>query len=179
MQKKQKKAVPSFKTGKENVVIKTEDGKAGSLGDAKVQGGKQALQPPPEERDPIPWAQVELPLMPHTLMQCRWRDGTMRAARVIERRPLLGTTDQWEYYVHYRGVDRRMDCWRTVDDFDKDSIVPPRLLDEMDPKTKQPKYEEIESEDDGHHGFSVQKIRAHEAATKVKNIEQIELYRSR
>lgn len=44
-------------------------------------------------------------------------------------------------------------------------------------RTKKPKYEEIHSEDDGHHGFSVQKIRAHEEATKVKNIEKIELGR--
>ena len=42
-------------------------------------------------------------------------------------------------------------------------------------RTKQPKYEEIQSEDDGHHGFSPQKIRAHEEATKVKNVESIEL----
>jgi histone acetyltransferase MYST1 len=137
-----------------------------------------SLQPPPEQRDPIPWNEVELPLLPHTLLRCTWRDGTMRPARVIERRPLKnGGPDDWEYYIHYRQVDRRMDCWKLLEDFDKDSIIPPRLLDTIDPKTKQPKYEEIHSEDDGHHGFSVQKIRAHEEATKVKNVEQIELGR--
>ena len=174
----------AIKTGKENhVAVKTEDGKA-PLGGKDVgttgkpqPGGKPALLLPPEERDPVPWEQVELPLMPHTLMQCRWRDGTMRAARIIERRPLKGSDTEWEYYIHYRGVDRRMDCWKTLEDFDRNTIVPPRLLDELDAKTKQPKYEEIESEDDGHHGFSMQKIRAHEAATKVKNVEQIELGR--
>jgi len=84
-----------------------------------------ALQPPPELRDPIPWSEVELPLLPHTLLRCTWRDGTMRPARVIERRPLKnGAPDEWEYYIHYRQVDRRMDCWKLLEDFDKESIVP-------------------------------------------------------
>ena len=55
-----------------------------------------SLQPPPEQRDPIPWNEVELPLLPHTLLRCTWRDGTMRPARVIERRPLKnGGPDDW------------------------------------------------------------------------------------
>jgi hypothetical protein len=94
-----------------------------------------ALAPPPEERDPVPWSEVELPLLPHTLLKCKWRDGTMRPARIIERRPLKGGgADDWEYYVHYRQVDRRMDCWKLLEDFDTESIVPPRIIDPMDPK---------------------------------------------
>lgn len=95
----------------------------------------QPEAPKPEEREPIPWSEVELPLLPHTQLNCTWRDGTMRPARIIERRPLKGGgADDWEYYIHYRGVDRRMDCWKLLEDFDKDSIIPPRLLDAVDPK---------------------------------------------
>jgi hypothetical protein len=94
-----------------------------------------AAKEPPEEREPVPWNEVELPLLPHTLLKCKWRDGTMRPARIVERRPLKGgAADEWEYYIHYRSVDRRMDCWKLLEDFDKDSIIPPRLLDPMDPK---------------------------------------------
>ena len=33
-------------------------------------------------------------------MDCKWRDGEYHPARVIERRPVMGT-NQHEYYVHY------------------------------------------------------------------------------
>lgn len=97
---------------------------------AQTQGPQQETK-----REPVPWDELEFPLLPHTQMQCKWRDGSMRAARIVERRPLKGGEDnEWEYYIHYRGVDRRMDCWKLLEDFDRDSVVPPRLLDPMDPK---------------------------------------------
>ena len=91
--------------------------------------------PPEDTREPTPWDQLDFPLLPHTQLSCRWRDGTMRLARIVERRPVKGGgEDEWEYYVHFRGVDRRMDCWKTLEDFDKNSVIPPKLLDAVDPK---------------------------------------------
>lgn len=44
--------------------------------------------------------QVKLPLDPGTRVDCRWRDGQMYPARVIERRPAANGIDH-EYYMHY------------------------------------------------------------------------------
>lgn len=44
--------------------------------------------------------QVKLPLDPGTRVDCRWRDGQMYPARVIERRPAPNGIDH-EYYMHY------------------------------------------------------------------------------
>ena len=46
------------------------------------------------------WRQVKLPLDPGTRVDCRWRDGQMYPARVIERRPAANGMDH-EYYMHY------------------------------------------------------------------------------
>ena len=44
--------------------------------------------------------QVRLPLDPGTRVDCRWRDGQMYPARVIERRAARNGIDH-EYYMHY------------------------------------------------------------------------------
>ena len=44
--------------------------------------------------------QVKLPLDPGTRVDCRWRDGQMYPARVIERRAAPNGIDH-EYYMHY------------------------------------------------------------------------------
>ena len=122
------------KRGKENLVKENVQALPADAPIPETQAQAEAPKPE-EEREPIPWSEVELPLLPHTQLNCTWRDGTMRPARIIERRPLKGGgADDWEYYIHYRGVDRRMDCWKLLENFDKDSIIPPRLLDAVDPK---------------------------------------------
>ena len=43
---------------------------------------------------------MKLPLDPGTRVDCRWRDGQMYPARVIERRSAPNGIDH-EYYMHY------------------------------------------------------------------------------
>ena len=46
--------------------------------------------------------QVRLPLDVGTQVECRFRDGQYRLAKVIERRPRKDVdTGEYEYYVHY------------------------------------------------------------------------------
>ena len=46
--------------------------------------------------------QVKLPLDVGTQVECRFRDGQFRLAKVIERRPRTDVNSgEYEYYVHY------------------------------------------------------------------------------
>lgn len=45
---------------------------------------------------------MKLPLDVGTLVECRFRDGQYRLAKIIERRPRKDvSTGEYEYYVHY------------------------------------------------------------------------------
>jgi len=124
-------------------------------------------------------AEVVLPLEPLTLVNCRWRDGKYYPARIVERRELLDAEPgAYEYYVHYRNLNRRMDEWVPVENLDLDTVVYRETFDPNDPKSKRQRIEEEHSEDDGEHeGISAQRLREHEEFTKVKNVGKIELGR--
>ena len=139
--------------------------------------------PPGPSRPPIPRSEVVLPLESLTLVDCRYRDGKYYQARIVERRPIEDKTsetaadDEWDYYVHYRGFNRRMDEWVEMENLNLDTVVPPEV-DPNDPKRKKRRAEEDFSEDEGdHHGISVQRLLEHEEFTKVKNVDKIELGR--
>ena len=76
-------------------------GKAGEGGDAVMADAEHAG---PSGRQPVDRSEVRLPLEVATVvLECRWRDGNYYPARIIERRPGAGGTDEdYEYYVHYR-----------------------------------------------------------------------------
>ena len=42
-----------------------------------------------------------LPLEVGTRMRCRWRDGKLHPVKVIERRKVSSSDEEYEYYVHY------------------------------------------------------------------------------
>lgn len=45
---------------------------------------------------------MKMPLKTGTLLKCRWRDGTLHPAEIIERRLTpSGELHGYEYYVHY------------------------------------------------------------------------------
>ena len=157
-------------------------------GKGKENLGVRGSHPPADHegnptRTPILRSEVILPLEPLTLVECRYRDGKLYPARIVERRPIEGKTardagaEEWEYYVHYRKLNRRMDEWVALDRLDLDTVVPPEV-DPNDPKAKKRRAEEDYSEDEGdHHGISVQRLMEHEEFTKVKNVDKIELGR--
>lgn len=86
------------------------------------------------ERKQVPRDKVVLPLEPYTLVHCLWRDERQRPARIVERRIKRGSKDEWEYYVHFRKLNRRMDQWVSLDKLDLDTVIPPEPLDPNDPK---------------------------------------------
>ena len=126
-------------------------------------------------RLPIPRSQVTLPLELTTLVECRYRDGKSYQARIIERRPIEGKTittagpEDWDYYVHYRNFNRRMDEWVELDALNLDTVIPPDY-DVNDPKNKKRRMDEeehSEEEGEGHEDFDPQQLRDHVAFTKV------------
>ena len=130
---------------------------------------------------PIPRSEVVLPLDPLTLVECLYRDGQYFAARIVDRRPVEGKDhstagpEDWDYYVHYRKLNRRMDEWVEFERLNLDTVVPPEV-DPNDPKAKKRRAEEDFSEDEGdHRGITVQRLMEHEEFTKVKNVDRIEM----
>ncbi|KAK9810626.1 hypothetical protein WJX73_005768 [Symbiochloris irregularis] len=126
-----------------------------------------------------PFGEVKLPLEVGTQVDCRFRDGSFRLAKIIERRPRLDTeTGEFEYYVHYDKLNRRMDDWVLLENLDLSTLDPPvhdAAAGEGRPRHRR-KMED--GADDEHHGeFDAQSLREHEEFTKVKNVEQIELGR--
>ena len=53
------------------------------------------------------------PKMLDKLYTCKWKNGTLQTARVVERR--LDKFGNWEYYMHYEDFDRRLDEWVGAD----------------------------------------------------------------
>lgn len=82
-------------------------------GEGGAPEGEAAGLPPnaaPSGRIPVPRHLVRLPLEVATHLECKWRDGKFYPARIIERRKVDGSADEYEYYVHYRKCE-----WRSTD----------------------------------------------------------------
>lgn len=80
-------------------------------GEGGAAEGDAAGLPPgaaPSGRIPVPRHMVRLPLEVSTHLECKWRDGKFYPARIIERRKVDGTADEYEYYVHYRKCESRL-----------------------------------------------------------------------
>lgn len=152
------------------------------LGDVAMMDAAGGHGAGPSGRPAIPRSMVRLPLEVGTLLDCRWRDGKSYPARIIERRRKPdGGPDDWDYYVHYRKFNRRMDEWVALSNFNLDTVVPPEPEPPGDGRTRGQKRrlddEHSEEEGEGHEDFDPQQLREHEEFTKVKNIEKIELGR--
>ena len=78
-------------------------------------------------------------------------------------------------------VNRRMDEWVELGNFNLDTVVPPEPEPAGDGRTRGQKRkvdeDHSEEEGEGHEDFDPQQLREHEEFTKVKNIEKIELGR--
>lgn len=76
------------------------------------------------------------------------------------------TSHGYYYYIHYNAWDRRMDEWVSRD----------RLSLSYEVNGVNMLYVADDHHDDGHHGnFTEEDIKAHEEATKVKNIDTIQI----
>lgn len=85
--------------------------------------------------------------------------------------------EDYEYYVHYIGYNRRMDDWVNLDQMDF-SEHETKAMWEADGKLagRKRKWEDEELHDD-HGDFDPNALREHEEFTKVKNVAKIELGR--
>ena len=66
-------------------------------------------------------AQTPKPLELGAQLRCKWREGEVKNCEVIERK-LDEDTNEWKYYVHYEGLNRRLDEWVALDRFDLGSV---------------------------------------------------------
>lgn len=149
--------------------------------DSHGPAGHEGSVPPAPNM--VPRDQVVLPLELNTRVRCRWKDGEYYRCKLLERRILSEfnqtTADAnpaaaWEYYVHFSGMNRRMDQWVLTADFDLDSVE--MQLEEVGPDgKKRKKVEEPLSDDEDHGDFDPQQLREHEEFTKVKNVDVIQL----
>jgi histone acetyltransferase MYST1 len=113
-------------------------------------------------------AQTAKPLELGAQLLCRWRDTEVKPCEVLERQQNEDTGD-WEYYVHYEGMNRRMDEWVSLDRFDLGSVteVAGKLT-----RTSKRKHEHEEHEEEGE--LDLATLKEHEEATKVKNVTRIQ-----
>ena len=110
--------------------------------------------------------QTPKPLELGAKLLCRWRDQGVKACEVIERKQNEDTME-WEYYVHYEGLNRRLDEWVPLDRFDLGSVTEEGKLT----RTSKRKFDHEEHEEEGE--LDLATLKEHEEATKVKNINRI------
>jgi len=124
-----------------------------------------------------------LPLEVGTRVLCKWRDGKFHPVKIIERRKLPnGTTNDYEYYVHYTEFNRRLDEWVKLEQLELDSVETD-ADEKVDDKagslkmTRHQKRKIDETHVEGNEELDAASLREHEEFTKVKNITKIELGR--
>ena len=61
--------------------------------------------------------QTPKPLELGAKLLCKWRGDDVKMCEVIERKQ-NEDTGEWQYYVHYEGLNRRLDEWVPLDRFD-------------------------------------------------------------
>jgi len=116
----------------------------------------------------------------------RERDGEKRICEIIERKQL--PNGQWTYYVHFEGLNRRLDAWVSAEELQPiEAQAPdaagrrPTRQDAVNSRratrNMKRKIDEINASslNDTEHDEAMEK--EHEESTKVKNIQTIEIGR--
>jgi histone acetyltransferase MYST1 len=111
-------------------------------------------------------AQTPKPLELGAQLRCKWREGEVKNCEVIERK-LDEDTNEWKYYVHYEGLNRRLDEWVALDRFDLGSVSEEGKMT----RTQKRKLDHEEHEEEGE--LDLATLKEHEEATKVKNINRV------
>mmetsp|Transcript_5893 Transcript_5893/g.18889 ORF Transcript_5893/g.18889 Transcript_5893/m.18889 type:complete len:408 (-) Transcript_5893:304-1527(-) len=123
----------------------------------------------------VPKGPMRVPLELGAKLMCRWRGEEYKSCEIIERKQKSlpdGTTDpsgEWEYYVHYEGLNRRLDEWVGLERFDLGSVNDDGKVTRN--STNKRKHEHEEHEEEGE--LDLATLKEHEEATKVKNISRI------
>ena len=115
-------------------------------------------------RNATPQTPKPLELGAHLL--CKWRDQGVKACEIIERKQ-DEDTGLWQYYVHYEGLNRRLDEWVPLDRFELGSVNEDGKMT----RTSKRKHEAEEHEEEGE--LDLATLKEHEEATKVKNINRV------
>ena len=89
--------------------------------------------------------QTAKPLEMGAKLLCKWRDQGVKSCEVIERRQ-NEDTGEWRYYVHYEGLNRRLDEWVTLDRFVLGGCV---SEEGKFTRTSKRKYDHEEHEEEG------------------------------
>jgi len=110
--------------------------------------------------------QTPKPLELGAKLLCKWRDQGVKACEVIERKQ-CEDDGSWQYYVHYEGLNRRLDEWVPLDRFDLGSVTEEGKLT----RTSKRKFDHEEHEEEGE--LDLATLKEHEEATKVKNINRV------
>eukprot|EP00917_Polyrhabdina_sp_WS-2016_P007252 GHVP01016221.1.p1 GENE.GHVP01016221.1~~GHVP01016221.1.p1 ORF type:complete len:444 (+),score=52.76 GHVP01016221.1:59-1333(+) len=98
----------------------------------------------------------------------KWRKATIIHCRPLPNLDRLPSLSQdYEYYVHFTGYDRRLDCWVA-----RDNII--------ENETEVPEGDHIDSEpslssDEEHDNLDQEYLREHEENTKLKTIEKVQI----
>ena len=115
------------------------------------------------------------PLEVGAKLSCRWRGDEFKSCEVIERQfrtadEIVGgggscsnETGEWEYYVHYDGLNRRLDEWVRLERFDLGTVTEDGKLTRTSSKRKMHDHEEHEEEGE----LDLATLKEHEEATKV------------
>ena len=104
------------------------------------------------------------------------KEGVKKKAKILDCQRLKGKEKKetpnefdYKYYVHWEGENRRMDCWVHPTKIEQTN----EFVDKKDKKKKKPN-DKPTSSDEEHEGLDESSRLAHEEATKVKTISQIE-----
>ena len=111
--------------------------------------------------------QTPKPLELGAKLLCKWRNEEVKPCEVIERKQ-SEDTGEWQYYVHYEGLNRRLDEWVPLDRFDLGSVNEEGKMTRGNSKRK---FEHEEHEEEGE--LDLATLKEHEEATKVKNVTRI------
>jgi len=142
-------------------------GAAGEVAVLRVQDGNKQSQHQPKILD--------------KLYTCKWKNGTLQTARVVEKR--LDKNGKWEYYMHYEDFDRRLDEWVGADRLG-DEVIKHRSVGEVASaesnqkmtRTQKRRFDEIHTVMPADVDPSTAALEhEREQATKVKNIQTVEL----
>ncbi|KAF5828099.1 MYST-like histone acetyltransferase 2 [Dunaliella salina] len=115
---------------------------------------------------------VTLPLEIGSRVHCKWRNQDYYRSKVIERRVkpdielpegAQPKPEDYEYYMHYFGFNRRMDEWVQLDQMDLSTVE----VELPDPDPKRKKKAIAEESDSDHGDFDPNALREHEEFTKL------------
>ena len=107
-------------------------------------------------------------LPPDTLVEVKCRNGQWLLARIVDTQALSHyseTPNAYKYYIHFEGLNRRLDQWVSYDSIREHSSIENNTLCENDNYIQHDEYE----------GLDQKQISMHQENTKVRRINYLEI----